>query len=406
VAQETTPWHSLFDRSRQMVLRAPFWIVSVDRGLIAWLFLAYVYAALLYGAWIYISRFRTSSRLFRKQSLLFVTSFLPPLIGNLIYLCGWSPWGLDLAPVMMSISAIMGYIAVFRLEFFDLVPMARSLVFNNMRDAALVTDMRYLLVDFNPAARVLLPSLSRINVGDDISTVLPESLSLQKLFSNPKYSQKIELSVGGELQHFEAHVLPLLVEEHQAGWAVILANITTQVRLFHELRHEAETDNLTGVANRRSFATAIGRENARSARYGTVFSVLILDIDHFKEINDHFGHSAGDRVLATVTSRITSCLRHSDLPSRYGGDEFAILLPETGSESTLEVAERIRCAIANDPVEMKGQSIPVSASIGMATYDPTRTTDWEQLLNEADKALYRAKTGGRNRVISFQAKPA
>jgi diguanylate cyclase (GGDEF)-like protein len=388
------------------VLRAPFWIVFADRGPIAWLFLAYVYAALLYGAWIYISRFRTSSRLFRKQSLLFLTSFLPPLAGNFIYLCGWSPWGLDLAPVMMGISAIMGYVAVFRLEFFDLVPMARSLVFNNMRDAALVTDMRYLLVDFNPAARVLLPSLSRINVGDDISTVLPESLSLQKLFCDLKPSQKIELSVGGELQYFEAHILPLFVEEHQAGWAVILANITTQVRLVHELRREAETDNLTGVANRRSFATAMGRENARSVRYGTVFSVLILDIDHFKGINDHFGHLAGDRVLATVTSRMVSCLRRSDLPSRYGGDEFAVLLPETGSESALEVAERIRCAITNDPVKMKGQHIPVSASIGMATYDPTRTTDWEQLLNEADKALYRAKAQGRNRVVFSQAKPA
>jgi diguanylate cyclase (GGDEF)-like protein len=398
VAQETTPWHGLFDRSLQMQFQPPFWIVAAHRGPIAWLFVAYMYAALLYSSWIYISRFRTSSRLFQKQSLLFVTSFLPPLAGNLVYLCGWSPWGLDMAPAMMGISAILGYFAAFRLEFFELVPMARSLVFNNMRDAALVTDMRRSLVDFNPAARKLLPSLRSVNVGDEITTAFPASLCLQTLFSDPKHSQKIELRAGGELQHFEVRILPLLMEKHQAGWAVILANITAQVRLVHELRHEAETDELTGVANRRSFTTAIEREQARSVRYGTIFSILVIDIDLFKSINDHFGHLAGDFVLSTVTARIASCLRCTDLLCRYGGDEFAILLPETGAESAIEVAERICNAIANEPVEMESQNIRVSSSIGIATYDPAHTADWEQVLDEADHALYRAKAEGRNRV--------
>lgn len=400
VAQETTPWHGFFDRSSELVLRSPFWIVSFQRGPIAWLFVAYTYIALLYSAWIYISRFRNSSLLFRKQSLLFVTSFLPPLAGNLVYLSGWSPWGLDLAPVMMSITAVVGYVAVFRLEFFDLVPMARSLVFNNMRDAALVTDMRHLLVDFNPAARKLLPSLSSVHVGDDIATAFPGALSLQKLFSDPAHSQKIRLRVDGKLLHFEVRILPLRMEKHQAGWAVILADITAQVRLVHELRHDAETDELTGVANRRSFTAAIERESARSVRYGTVFSMLIIDIDHFKGINDHFGHSTGDSVLSTVTSRIASCLRSADLPCRYGGDEFVVLLPETGPESAIEVAERIRSAIASDPVEMESQNIPVSVSIGIATYDAAHTADWEDLLDEADHALYRAKAEGRNCVAT------
>jgi diguanylate cyclase (GGDEF)-like protein len=332
------------------------------------------------------------------QSLLFLTSFLPPLAGNLVYLCGLSPWGLDMAPVMMGVSALIGYFAVFRLEFFDLVPMARSLVFNNMRDAALVTDMQRRLVDFNPAARELLPSLSSVKVGDDVATAFSESLSLQKVFSDPKHSQRIELEIHGALQYFEMRVLPLLLEKHQAGWAVILANITAQVRQVHELRHDAETDELTGVANRRSFATTMEREKARSIRYGTVFSVLVIDIDHFKSVNDHFGHATGDSVLAAVTNRIVSCLRSADLPCRFGGDEFAILLPETGSEDAIEVAERIRRAVAGDPVKMDSQDISVSASIGIATFDAERTSDWEQLLDEADQALYRAKAEGRNQI--------
>jgi diguanylate cyclase (GGDEF)-like protein len=399
VAQLSTPLHGLFDRSLLLLSRPPFWIVSAQRGPIAWLFVAYMYVALLYSAWLYISRFRSSSRLFQKQSLLFVTSFLPPLIGNLIYLCGWSPWGLDLAPAMMAVSAIVGYFAVFRLEFFDLVPMARSLVFNNMRDAALVTDMRHRLVDFNPSARALLPLLGSVNMGDDITAAFPETLILQKVFSDPKHSQKIDLSLDGEPQHFEMRVFPLLMEKHQAGWAVILANVTAQLRLVHELRHDAETDELTGVANRRSFKAAIEREHARSVRSGTVFSLLIIDIDHFKSTNDHFGHSAGDSVLSAITSRIVSCLRRADLPCRYGGDEFAVLLPESGPESALEVAERIRCAVANAPIKMDGRSLRASVSIGVATYAPAYATNWEPLLDDADRALYRAKAAGRNQVV-------
>jgi diguanylate cyclase (GGDEF)-like protein len=397
VAQWTNSYHGLYDRSLQMVSRPPFWVVEAHRGPIAWLYIAYLYAALLYGAWIYISRFRTSSRLYRKQSLLFVTSCLPPLVGYLIYLFGWSPWGLDLAPVMLVISIILGYISIFRFECFNLVPMARSLVFNSMRDAALVTDLQHRLVDFNPAARKLLPDLGEtVKLGNDLTTALPEQISFQQIFSEPKRPHKIELMVGGELQNFEVRILPLCVEEHQSGWAVILANITNQVRLLHDLRRDAETDELTGVANRRCFTTAIARESSRA------FSLILLDIDHFKCINDRFGHAAGDKVLATVANRISSCLRRVDLLSRYGGDEFAILLPETDSNGTFEVAERIRAAVANTAVEINDHSLHVSVSIGLTTRVSAQTTDWVHLLDEADQALYRAKANGRNQAASWK----
>jgi diguanylate cyclase (GGDEF)-like protein len=400
VAQWTNPLHSLYDRVMWMEFRSPFWVVSVVRGPLAWLFLVYLYSALLYGTWIYISKFRHSTRLCRVQSLLFASSALPPLVGYLIYLVGWSPWGLDLAPVMISFSAIMGYFAVFRLEFFDLVPMARSLVFNSMRDAVYVTDLRYRLVDLNPAARQLSPHLDQIDLGDEFSVVLSKLHPFQEAFNDSTSLQSLDLSVDGELQNFAVRVLPLGLKEHQSGWAVILANVTAQVRLLHELRHYAETDQLTGVANRRSFIIAIERESARSKRHNSLFSVLVLDVDEFKGINDRLGHPTGDRVLTACVNRILSCLRQIDMLGRLGGDEFAVLLPEAGSDGASEVAERIRSSIADKPIEIGDESIKVSVSIGLATISLGHSADWKQLLEAADRGLYRAKAEGRNRVAS------
>jgi len=401
IGELTNSFHHLYDRSMTLVPRGPFWVVTVDRGPIAWLNLAFLFGALFYGAWVYISRFRTSSRLYRFQAFTLIASALIPGGGYFIYMCGWSPWGLDLAPLTLGLSAILAYLAVFHFGSFDLVPMARSLVFNSIRDAALVTDLRHRLVDFNPVARALLPGLAVAKVGDDLARVLRESPALAGVLSGPGGLREIELSVDGELHHFEVRFLPLGEEEHQFGWAIIFADITAQRRLVHELRRDAETDELTGMANRRRFVSAIERENSRAVRHGASFSVILADVDHFKDINDGFGHAAGDKVLNIAADRIAQCLRGADLLSRYGGDEFAILLPETGSEGALEVAGRIRAAVASDPVDVDGQAIKVTSSIGLATHDPAHTVDWEQLLEQADQALYRAKADGRNKVAAW-----
>jgi diguanylate cyclase (GGDEF)-like protein len=224
---------------------------------------------------------------------------------------------------------------------------------------------------------------------------------MRKLFNDQGHAQEIEVYDSGETRHFEARALPLRSGGRQYGWALLLADITARARLLHELRRDAETDELTGVANRRCFMAALEVEYEHSIRHQAAFSVMIVDLDHFKSVNDRSGHMAGDKVLAAVAGRILSCLRRIDLLGRYGGDEFAILLPETGGADALEVAERIRRVVKEMIVDVGDRNIHPSTSIGVASFDAEHHSDWAQLLDEADQALYRVKAEGGNRVASW-----
>lgn len=397
----SNPLHHLYNRSMELVQHGPFWVAAADRGPIAWLNVAYLNFALLYGAWIYLLG-PGASRRNRIQRWVLVTSAIVPLAGYMIYLFGWSPWGLDISPLTLGATVVSGYFAVFRMGVFDLMPMAHFLVFNNMRDAVLVTDLRHRLVDSNPAARELLSCLASAKPGNDLSRALCGNPELADVLLKEGSSKTVTLEIGGEHQQFDVRVFPLFQNNQKLGMAAILANVTAHVRLVRELRHTAETDPLTGIANRRSFHAAIERECSRSARYREDLSVLIVDLDHFKEINDKMGHDAGDRALSDVASRILHCLRESDLLSRYGGDEFAILLPRTNAEGAADVAERIRASVADCALEAGDQTLDVSISIGVTTHTGTTETDGRQLLKQADHALFDAKASGRNRVATWK----
>jgi diguanylate cyclase (GGDEF)-like protein len=166
-----------------------------------------------------------------------------------------------------------------------------------------------------------------------------------------------------------------------------------------KLRTLAAIDPLTGLNNRRQFEALARAELARSQRYMRPLSLLFVDIDHFKSVNDRFGHETGDRVLRSVANVLTSAKRQSDIVGRIGGEEFAILLPETGKEAACTIAERFRQLVGTC-----GQHLGVTISVGVAGATAT-TAGIETLCRHADQALYEAKREGRDRVVVF-APPA
>jgi len=165
-----------------------------------------------------------------------------------------------------------------------------------------------------------------------------------------------------------------------------------------ELERLASTDALTGLLNRRRFEEAALAEIDRAQRYDRPFSLLLVDLDHFKNVNDTFGHNAGDATLRAAAQRVMMSVRTTDVVARYGGEELAVLLPETDEAEARFVAERIRATVGGQPVEYEGSVIGLTASVGGAQYGP-QDSDLARLIGRADAALYRAKQAGRNRVM-------
>jgi len=168
-----------------------------------------------------------------------------------------------------------------------------------------------------------------------------------------------------------------------------------------ELRQIATTDSLTGALTRRAFEVEVTREYRRNSRYQHGLSVIVVDVDHFKKINDNYGHAAGDLVLKNVVLQLKQSLREVDFLGRMGGEEFVVGLPETDVDSATIVAERLRETIAGVAVVSDGDTINVTASFGVAGLNRA-DRDWKQMLGRADVALYRAKQEGRNRCVCHE----
>ena len=168
---------------------------------------------------------------------------------------------------------------------------------------------------------------------------------------------------------------------------------------YGQLRQRAEHDRLTGLLNRQAFDHEIDGEAARFDRYQRPYSLLMLDLDHFKQVNDRYGHQVGDAVLAHVGETLAKTLREVDIAARYGGEEFAVILPETDLRTAEEIAERIRVAIAGTPASTSAGKLPITVSIG-ASSCPERAGDPATLIRTADAALYQSKRAGRNRVTA------
>ena len=227
----------------------------------------------------------------------------------------------------------------------------------------------------------------------------PPLLSCPVCAPVPGASSCVPLMVGGEVigsvlltrpaPYSEAEEQRIRESVSQA--APVLANLRNLA--VAEIR--AATDGLTGLPNKRAVTEALKRTFAQATRTKSPLGLLMLDLDHFKQVNDQYGHAAGDQVLASVGAALRSVLRDRDFAGRNGGEEFAVLLPDTDIAAALEIAERVRATIAE--VTLPGTDVPVTVSIGVAGF-PDHASTLERLERLADAALYVAKRQGRNRV--------
>lgn len=256
------------------------------------------------------------------------------------------------------------------------------------------------VLDCNDAAAELYGKPKDALVGSSILQCVAEEAveEVDRQLARPTDEpfESSHLRGDGSLVPVEARVRAM---HYRGAEALVLAvrDITEHKAMEARLRHLASTDPLTGIANRRHFMEQGRAEFSRSGRYGYPLSVMMLDVDHFKRINDTYGHDIGDRALRALTQECGYALRGSDLIGRLGGEEFALLLPSTALTGAHILAERIRAQVERMRVMAPSGELAFTISIGVCAL--AGDDDFDALLNRADKALYAAKHGGRNRVV-------
>lgn len=263
------------------------------------------------------------------------------------------------------------------------------------QEGMVVTDQHGRIVLTNPAAELILgKSSDEIILAGFLHLVDNPEIVREQLNSIDQAHKPSEFAYRDLTLRLTASTI-YNNDNKQIGTAALIRDVTEEVRLNKELEYLSTSDGLTGLFNRRFLDNKLASELERSTRYKTELSIFLFDVDHFKKFNDEHGHDQGDRVLQSLAQTLKDTIRGIDIPCRYGGEEFVVILPETDLEGARLIAERVRQVI--EVTEVDG--LIVKISIGVASSSKGKVDDFLNLLQKADKALYKAKENGRNQVV-------
>ena len=366
--------------------------------------MVYSYVAGTVGSLIMAARL-AASPLYRRPLRVLGVGVGLVLTANLLYLSSRGAIPVDPTPVAFALALTGVGWAMVRHHFFTFLPLAPGVTFEGLRDGLIVLNAEGQVVDSNPAARALLGSTHTL-LGATLTRLLPV---LNKAPLCLQESREVRLPDGARL---DMHVTPVTGNDGVSEGRVVVLRDVTAERRAQEALIEAQgdlrranqvlerlalTDTLTGLANRRRMEMQMEEEFARARRHSRPLSFVMIDVDHFKRVNDAHGHAAGDRVLSSCGRAIQSQLRPGDVAARLGGDEFGVVLPETTRDEALDIARRLRAVLRDLSHEGQKQRVQVTSSFGVSAL-LERDLSAADLLARADRALYIVKASGRDNV--------
>lgn len=368
-----------------------------------WVHVLYSYILIFTGAVLIARQHFNTAEIYRKQSRWMIAGGVLPLIFNFFYILKLIP-GLekDFSSLAYAFAGVAFSVGIFRHGLLDIMPIARNTIVESMKDAVLVVDKESRLIDINAAARKLLLPTQDLLIGQPLEQYIPEIRPFLPRDDQASRVREISITRNGRLRNFEGNLTSLRNHNHKhLGYLITLQDITERKKLNEEVRRLASEDPLTGLYNRRHLLELAEQEISRASRYGHPFSLLIIDLDYFKQINDTYGHLTGDEVLVYFANFLKEALRSIDIIGRFGGDEFVVLLPETSSETALLTAQRLSKTIGKSPCHTQKGDLLFTLSIGVSSDEQIKAdTDIYDLLERADRALYQAKSLGRNQVAA------
>ena len=369
--------------------------------------IAFAYAML--GSILLVNGMVRTRRAFRGHNLIILVAVLFCWVTSFLYASVTACFpGLDISPLGLGFTAVLVSFGMYRMRMFDLRTLARDQVLEHMHDGLLVLDGQDRLVDHNPSAKRILGSTMGLEIGEPVKW--PDDAFREAVAAD---SPAVDLCLSGDSGAEGWYSIKrIAISADAERWAIITLHEVTErkqaedrlreqyqriLELETMLRDQAIRDSLTGLFNRRYLDEAIRRDIGRAKREGVPLAVLMIDLDHFKKVNDAYGHAAGDQVLVGLGQLLRGFFRDSDIACRYGGEEFVALLWGTGLLAGGAKADELRLAFAGMDLGL-GLGLTPTLSVGVAAF-PDQGEDGDTLLRAADRALYRAKQAGRNRIV-------
>ena len=374
-------------------------LLSVERGPGFWVINGIMIVLFFVGSIRMITNLIKSIGNHRKQYLLLTLAGTPPFLSYILILRQVIPYNLDINPIAFALSCILLFWGMYNLQLFNILPIAQKLVIDAIPDIMIVLNPKGCLIEYNIPATQLFekdnPDLFNIPLKD----LYPY---LSSLLCNSSDSYEIDLTMPNseEIRTYSIFNSPIIDRKNRLRGNLYLLHELTEIKKYmKELEYLAASDGLTNLLNHREFMKMANMEAQRLGEKGFgQFSIIMIDLDKFKMINDEYGHSAGDKVLQQLGLLIPQQVRPTDICARYGGEEFILLLYDTTLEQATSYAEKLRLAIEKTDFMYNGNKLNITGSFGVSTFSPELNASWEITLNHADSGLYMAKKAGRNKV--------
>jgi len=337
---------------------------------------------------------------YRKKLVLFFFCVTIPFFAESIYIItmitGINRYGLYLTPHSLAVMSLCVYVGIMRFNIFEIISTATVTAMEHIKEGFILVDESDNYLFSNNAAEKLFPGIMKLSRGESIFSAKGWPGELDNIEGD-----SVEFSViEGKIKYFEASISPVVAENEEVQAKIILfREITDSVNLMRKLENAAYIDALTELYNRKHFSELANMDIERALRMNQSLYMVMLDLDFFKNVNDTYGHAAGDIVLKTTAGIIRQTIRSYDLLGRYGGEEFILLITDLECQEAYKLMERIRENMENTVIHYEGKEIKVTCSIGLAKFLETDTL--ESSVKKADEALYKAKHSGRNIVIIY-----
>jgi diguanylate cyclase (GGDEF)-like protein len=395
----TDPYHGLFFAGKRLENSA----FIQDGGVVFWFNVAFSYSLILLATVLLTGAFLRSSGVYRRQIGVILVGLGITWLNSIIFVAGITPLpGADNTPFSFTVTALAFAYSLFRYRLLDIVPVARDALIENMSDGVIVLDAQNRLVDINPAARRMLSSLKNLEIGDAFDEAFSDLPHLAERFRDVNDTH-VELPVGEPPhRYYDLRISPLHGGEGNfIGRLAVWRDITPIKKAQVELQEQVIRDPLTGLFNRRFLTETLEREFARAKRERAPISLVMIDIDQFKAVNDAYGHDAGDAILVGLAKLLQGQTRGGDIVSRYGGEEFLVVLPNVTAEIAFQIAEKWRTSFQSPDTPFETTGIRATISCGIAEY-PIHGDTAADVITNADRAMYLAKQMGRNCVMIWE----